>query len=149
MSVQFWGLGADLQFAKLASVAGERHHFRRINPTRVPIEKKESVRWLDNLRQSVERLGEPDRCIHVGDRESDICELFCLTQELGTHFLVRTCVDRLAGDGGHTIAAEMAETRVNRLHHVDVGDDKGDISRVTLEIRYRRVTVLPPIARHD
>ena len=30
---------------------------RRINPTRVPIEAKESVRWLDNLRQSVDLLG--------------------------------------------------------------------------------------------
>ena len=27
---------------------------RRINPTRVPIEKKESIRWLENLRQSTE-----------------------------------------------------------------------------------------------
>ena len=48
---------------------------RKINPTRVPIEQKESVRWLDNLRQSIGRLGRPDRCIHVGDRESDIFEL--------------------------------------------------------------------------
>jgi Transposase DNA-binding len=43
---------------------------KKINPTRVPIEKKESVRWLDNLRQSLERLGQPERYIHVGDRES-------------------------------------------------------------------------------
>src|SRR6202034_208772 len=51
---------------------------RKINPTRVAIEKKESVRWLDNLRQSIERLARPSRCIHVGDRESDIYELYCL-----------------------------------------------------------------------
>jgi hypothetical protein len=76
---------------------------KKINPTRVPIEKKESVRWLDNLRQSIERLGQPERCIHIGDRESDIYELYCLTQDLGAHFLVRACVDWLAGDGGHTI----------------------------------------------
>ena len=50
---------------------------KKINPTRVPIEKKESVRWLDNLRQSIERLGQPERCIHIGDRESDIYELYC------------------------------------------------------------------------
>ena len=72
---------------------------RRINPTRVPIEKKESIRWLENLRQATELLGDPKRCVHIGDRESDIYELFCLAQELDTHFLVRTCVDRLAGEG--------------------------------------------------
>ena len=33
---------------------------RRINPTRVPIEKKESIRWLENLRQSTELLADPD-----------------------------------------------------------------------------------------
>ena len=50
---------------------------KKINPTRVPIEKKESIRWLDNVRQSTELLSDPGRCVHVGDRESDICELFC------------------------------------------------------------------------
>ena len=75
----------------------------KINRTRVPIEQKESVRWLDNLRQSIDLLGDPSRCIHVVDRESDIFELYCLTQELGTHFIVRMQTDRLAGDGAHTI----------------------------------------------
>ena len=50
---------------------------RKINPTRVPIEQKESIRWLENLRQSTALLDCPQRCIHVGDRESDIYELFC------------------------------------------------------------------------
>lgn len=85
---------------------------KKVNPTRIPIEKKESVRWLDNLKQSTELLSDPDRCIHIGDRESDIYELFCAAQEVGTHFLVRTCVDRLAGDGDHTIADEMDEVAV-------------------------------------
>ena len=53
----------------------------------------------ENLRQSIDRLGQRDRCIHVGDRESDIFELYCLAKELGTHFVARTCVDRLAGGG--------------------------------------------------
>ena len=53
---------------------------------RVPIEKKESIRWLENLKQSTELLDDPGRCIHIGDRESDIYELFCTAQEVGTHF---------------------------------------------------------------
>ena len=76
---------------------------RKINPTRVPIERKESIRWLDNMRRSTALLGEPGRCIHIGDRESDIYELFRLARELGTHFLVRSCVDRLVGDGTRTL----------------------------------------------
>ena len=120
---------------------------RKINPTRVPIEKKESIRWLENVRQSTELLDDPGRCIHIGDRESDIYELFCIAQEVGTHFLVRTCVDRLAGDGDHTVAGEMDEAAVKGLHRIEVRDEKGDLSEAILEIRYRRIRVVPPIGK--
>ena len=121
---------------------------KKINPTRVPIEKKESIRWLENLRQSTALLHDPQRCVHIGDRESDIYELFCTAQGEGTHFLVRTCVDRLAGDGKHTIADEMQETRVKGLQRIDVRDRKGNLSKAILEIKYRRIRVLPPIGKH-
>ena len=70
---------------------------KKINPTRIPIEKKESIRWLENVQQSTELLDDPGRCVHIGDRESDIYELFCAAHDVGTHFLIRTCVDRLRG----------------------------------------------------
>jgi len=120
---------------------------RKINPTRVPIEHKESIRWLDNMRQSTELLGAPARCVHVGDRESDIYELFCLARELGTHFIVRSCVDRLAGNGGHPIASEMDEVPVQGVHAVEVRDGKGRLGSASVELRYRRVHVLPPIGK--
>jgi hypothetical protein len=63
--------------------------------------------------------------VHIGDRESDIFELFCAASELGTHFLVRACTDRLAGDDGHTVADEMAEVRVKGLHRIEFCDAKG------------------------
>jgi hypothetical protein len=118
---------------------------KKINPTRVPIEKKESIRWLENLKQSTSLFNDPQRCVHIGDRESDIYELFCAAQAAGTHFLVRTCVDRLAGDGKHTIADEMSEVRIKGLHRIDVRDKKGNLSKAILEIKYRRIQVLPPI----
>jgi hypothetical protein len=120
---------------------------RRINPTRVPIEKKESIRWLENVRQSTELLNDPDRCVHIGDRESDIYELFCLAKKMGPRFLVRTCVDRLAGDGGHTIRDEMEQTAVRGLHRIEVRNRHGDSSTAMLEIRYRRMLVRPPIGK--
>jgi Transposase DNA-binding len=43
---------------------------KRINPTRISIEEKESYRWLENVRQSTALLEEPQRCVHIGDRES-------------------------------------------------------------------------------
>lgn len=89
---------------------------KKINSTRASIEKKESIRWLENVQQFTELLGDPGRCVHIGDRENDIYELCCASQEAGPHFLIRTCIDRLAGDGDHTIADEMEEVTVKGLH---------------------------------
>ncbi len=116
---------------------------RHINPTRVPIEAKESMRWLENMRGATALLGDADRLIHIGDRENDIYEFFCATRDVGSHFLVRTCVDRLAGDGSHTIAREMADVAVTGHHTVEIGD--GTTARVAL--RYKRIHVLPPIGK--
>src|SRR5215207_8631317 len=137
-AVKFW---SRRQFKGTAALK------RKINPTRVPIEAKESIRWLENLRQSMALLGAPARCVHIGDRESDIYELFCTAQELGTHFIIRSCVDRRAGDSHHTIAAEMDEVRVQGVHEVEVRNSKGRVEIAAVEIKYRRVRVLPPVGK--
>jgi hypothetical protein len=120
---------------------------RKINPTRVPIEQKESYRWLENVKQSTALLAPPERLVHIGDRESDIYELFSVAKDAGTHFLLRTCVDRLAGEGDHTVADEMREVKAQGLHRIEVRNKKGELSEAVLELRYRRIRVLPPVAK--
>ena len=99
------------------------------------------------MRQSERCSANPRGVSMSAIARSDIYELFCTAQELGTHFLVRTCVNRLAGDGGHTIADEMQETRVKGVHRVEVRDDKGHPETALVELRYRRIHVLPPIGK--
>jgi Transposase DNA-binding/Transposase DDE domain len=120
---------------------------RSVNPTRVPIEEKESVRWLENLKHSTELLGDAGRCVHIGDRESDIYELFCAAVQSGTKFLLRTCVDRLAGDGRHTISAVMRGAKVKATYGVAVRDVKGTTTEATVEVRYKRLQIRPPIGK--
>ncbi len=120
---------------------------KKVNPTRIPIEQKESVRWLENLKQSTELLGDPSRCVHIGDRESDIFELFCAAREAKTHFLVRTCVDRLAAGGDTTISNVMECEPIRGDHEVEVRDGHGRVSRIKLDLRFRRMTVHPPIGK--
>ena len=64
-----------------------------------------------------------------------------------SHFVFRTCVDRLAGDGEHTIEDEMQEVDCKGLHRIEVRDKKGDTREAVLELKYRRIRVLPPIAK--
>ncbi|REJ65902.1 MAG: IS4 family transposase [Planctomycetota bacterium] len=124
--------------------AGTKH---TVNHTRIPIEEKESIRWLENLEQSTQ-LVNPDRCVHIGDRESDIYELFCLAEEKSTHFLVRTCVDRVAGTGSTTIARKMKREPIQGTHQIEVQDTKRRPIKVTLQLRYSQMTVHPPIGKH-
>ncbi|MGF6313611.1 hypothetical protein ABIB82_007782, partial [Bradyrhizobium sp. i1.8.4] len=139
-AVKFWTR------KKFRGVAALR---REVNLTRIPIETKESIRWLENLKQSTELFEKPSQCIHIGDREADIYELFCAAQEVGTHFLVRTCVNRLAGDGDHTVATIMDEVLVKGLHRIEVQDSKGNPDQAVLEIRYRKIRILPPIGKQS
>jgi hypothetical protein len=138
---------AAIKFWTRSKFKGTNALKRKVNPTRVPIEAKESMRWLENLKQSTKLLDEPSRCIHIGDRESDIYELFCAAQESGTQFLVRTCVDRLAGDGRHTIAAVMRRVKVKAVRQVEVRDAKGTVSQATVQVKYHRLRVHPPIGK--
>lgn len=125
-------------------IRGGKHS---VNTTRIPIEQKESLRWLENLQQSTQ-LVNPDRCVHIGDRESDIYELFCLAKQENTHFLVRTCVDRVAGTGGTTIARKMKREPIQGTHRIEVLDAKRRPIPVELQLRYSQMVVHPPIGKH-
>lgn len=119
----------------------------KVNPTRVPIEKKESYRWVENLKRSTDLLGNPQRCVHIGDRESDIFEVFCAARDADTHFLVRTCVDRLAENGKVTIADQLAKKGSRGTRRVEVRDRHGRHSMAILRVQFRCMTVLPPIGK--
>jgi hypothetical protein len=57
--------------------------------------------------------------------------------------VVRTCVNRLAGNGKHTVAIEMAEVTVAGHHQFEIADG----SWANLALKFKRVNVLPPIGK--
>src|SRR5262249_48892336 len=120
---------------------------RSVNPTRVPIEQKESVRWLDNLKQATTRLGNPVWCVHVGDRESDIFELFCAAGAAETHFLVRTCVDRLAGQGKTTVAKRRPGGPRRGSHGAEARAARGGVAAAGLDWRFCGMMAPPPVGK--
>ncbi len=120
---------------------------RSVNPTLIPIEQKESVRWIENLEASTQASGCPDRCVHIGDRESDVFELFCAVRQAGTHYLLRTCVDRLCGSGTQRVSEQMQLFPAQGQHVIDVRDAKGQIRQACLSIRFQRLTLCPPTGK--
>lgn len=125
---------------------GTRALRNKVNLTRIPIEQKESFRWVENVRQATELLKEPERCVHIGDRESDIYELFCMAEHENTRFLIRTCVDRLAGNGT-TVSRKMQRAPVRGYHEIEFRDGKSELVKAKLSVRTCAMTIHPPVAK--
>jgi hypothetical protein len=138
---------AAVQFWSRKGFKGTNARKRVINPTTMPIEEKESYRWLENVTGSTRELGDPDRCVHVSDRGGDIFELFHAAHAARTHFFVRTAVDRLAGRGSTTVAKVMRRQPIRGTHQVEVRDDYGNVSMATVHVRFCRLTLHPSPAK--
>ena len=68
---------------------------KRSHNIALPIEEKESIRWLDSMRVSAEIFkGYGTKVVTVADRESDIYDLFLLADKLDTNYLIRASHNR-------------------------------------------------------
>jgi len=64
------------------------------NRHKTPIEEKESYRWLETMRNSIQNDKNPSRFVTIADREADIYELMLDIEEKKSHFLIRAIRDR-------------------------------------------------------
>jgi hypothetical protein len=118
----------------------------------VPIEQKESNKWLVSFRKVAEAQ---KRCpqtmlVSVGDSEADVYELFelALRDPDGPKLLVRAFQNRvLAREQGH-LWEKVNEQQVAGIQEVHVPRSQRRAARVArLEIRFARVTLKPPIKK--
>lgn len=144
-----------IKFWSRKNFKGTNARKKHINPTRVDIQEKESYRWLENLKQSTELLQNPTNCVHIGDRESDIYELFALATDCNTKFITRYCHNRnidtkesdLRGidDEPRTISDAMKIVETKGSHNISITDADGKVTVVELELKYANITILPPV----
>jgi len=120
---------------------------RKINPTRIPVADKESIKWIENLHASNDVSGtNPSRLIHIGDRESDIYEYISDCHESGAHYIVRACVNRLASES--TIAEELARDQQHSYKHkIRFTNADGNIVTAALGIKVKTVILHPPFGK--
>jgi hypothetical protein len=131
------------------------HHWIRTGKAspdyrKLPIEDKESYRWLEVAQAGKNCLSEAAMLTIIADRESDIYEEWARVPDERTHLLTRACRDRtlVTGDKLYTrIAAQPAQG----THRFDVPARPGKRSahQATLEVRFGRVTMVRPAACSD
>jgi hypothetical protein len=127
----------------------------------VPIEEKESMRWLTALREGRKIAQELPavQCVCIADSEADIYEVFAEPRgEQPVHWLIRAGQDRaLNGDAGQLVRNEVLATP--SLYEVDLlirgrraktaVEDRArrqnrETRQANVEVRAVRVTLRPP-----
>jgi hypothetical protein len=68
---------------------GKRHRRRK-----TPLQAKESQRWLDGLAAAAEGLPQHPHVVVMGDRESDLFDLFAAPRPSRVDLLVRVCREK-------------------------------------------------------
>ena len=86
---------------------------------KLPIEEKESYRWLYGADQAKAVLSEACLVTVVDDREGDIYEKWARLPDTRTHLLTRACRDRSLVGGGRLFATMAAFAEVHR-YEVDL-----------------------------
>jgi hypothetical protein len=84
-------LGVIRQFTWVRPVQqlGKRHQRRK-----TALKDKESQRWLDGLTATAERFAHHAHAVLMGDRESDIFDLFAMPRPGNIDLLVRVCREK-------------------------------------------------------
>ena len=131
-------------WARDAATFGQKHERKQR-----PIEEKESSKWLKSFRRvaEVQRRSPATRLVSVGDRESDLYELFqeALRDAQGPWLLIRAEQDRRLAEGQEHLESWVAQQLVAGIQEIQVPRHRAQRARVArLEIRFARVSLQPP-----
>jgi hypothetical protein len=137
----------DVQVWARDPVEFGKKHTRR----KRPIEAKESYKWLESFQAAAhaQRLCPNTRVISVGDRESDVFELFELALSRQDHpaLLVRASADRRVRSAGALgllwkVVEDQKETEVREVQVPRTGEAAQRQAR--LSVRFCEVEIRPP-----
>ncbi len=112
----------------------------------LPIEEKESYRWLQAFEQTLALAPSGVQVITVCDREADIYEMLALAQEKQASLLVRASSGRLLLDAEvNQLWPEVERQAVVGYLGVHItGNDQRQARDATVSVRFTSVTLKPP-----
>jgi hypothetical protein len=115
------------------------------NYQELPIEEKESHRWIVTPIAAREALKDAALVTTVSDRESDIYEMFARVPDERTHVLARAHHDRKLGKASKSLFKTIAAQPVAGFIEFDlVGRPGRPARKVALTVRFCEVTLRQP-----
>lgn len=118
---------------------------KRDERARLPIEQKESYRWLQSFNDANEALPDDAQGIFMGDRGADIFELFQLPRKKNMNLLIRANQNRQLANRPAKVFDEVGNSPCSGIMEVLIkrsGERKERIAK--LEIRFALVSINPP-----
>lgn len=108
----------------------------------LPIEEKESFRWLESMRQYNPQISNSD-CITVCDREAHIYELFAEAQLLQTQVLIRA--KNATSIGAKSDKINIEKQKIAKTYSITVPDKAREKQRkATVQLRFNSVELRQP-----
>ena len=110
---------------------------------KLPIEEKESYKWIESSIKSKKALSQAKEIIIIQDREGDIYEQFGSVPDQKTHLLVRARANRTLSDKTK-LFDYIANQPAKGQYLIELeGDKRRNIKKreATLEVRYSEVTI--------
>lgn len=98
-----------------AATIWRRTKSKQANYQALPIEDKESHKWLVTAQAARQALSETPLATVIADREGDIYELFARLPDERTHVLIRATKDRALAERGRLFAALAGQPEAGRL----------------------------------
>jgi len=114
---------------------------------KLPIEEKESYRWIEAFEQVIALKPEGVQVVTVCDREADFYEMFVMAKEKHADLLVRASTDRRLAlyEGAKFLWAKAESQKQAGELTVDiVGNDKCKARQATVSVRFCTVVFRPP-----
>lgn len=110
---------------------------------KLPIEEKESYKWIESSQNSKKALSQAKEIIIIQDREGDIYEQFGIVPDQRTHLLVRARANRTLSDKTK-LFDYIANQPCKGTYSIELeGDKRKNIKKreAILEVRYSEVTI--------
>ena len=109
---------------------------------KLPIEEKESFRWITSVTESRKNLPNESMITIIADREADIYEALCTIPGENTHLLIRSSSNRLICPDNMLLLDKMQSCDIKHTYDIKIRGNKSRKSRIaSIDLRFTSVEI--------